>query len=309
DRRVLPLADTRASDAGDLIERSEQLSLLRDRLAAVRDSSSGRVVLVSGEAGVGKTALLRRFCGDPRSGSRVLWAACDPLFTPRPLGPLLDVAGVTEGQFRVQVERGAKPHDVAAALLDELRLSAPTVLVLEDLHWADEATLDVVRLIARRADTVPALLVVSYRDDQLERSHPLQIVLGELPTGAVVTPVGLAGLSRQAVLSLAKATRVDGDELFDKTAGNPFFVTEVLAAGAAGVPSTVRDAVLARAARLTPSARALLDAVAVVPQKTELWLLEALVDRPEGSVEDCLRSGMLSADVDGVSFRHELARL
>jgi hypothetical protein len=94
---------------------------------------------------------------------------------------------------------------------------------------------------------------------------------------------------------MAKATGVHCNELFDRTAGNPFFVTEALAAGTAGVPSTVRDAVLARAARLTPSARVLLDAVAIVPQKTELWLLEALVDGPEGDVEECLRSGMLSA--------------
>src|SRR5262249_36142655 len=153
-----------------------------------------------------------------------------------------------------------------------------TVVVLEDLQWADEATLDVVRLISRRVDAVEALFVVSYRDEQLHRVHPLRVMLGELPRGAGVTRVELAALSPEAVATLAESSGVDADELYRRTAGNPFFVTEVLGAGIAGVPSTVRDAVLARLARLSPEARASLDAVAVVPGRAELWLLEALTE-------------------------------
>lgn len=112
---------------------------------------------------------------------RVLWAACEPLFTPRPLGPLLDVARLTDGDLRERVEADAQPHDVADALIRELEGRAPTVLVLEDLHWADEATLDVLRVVSRRLELLPALIVVSYRDDELDRLHPVRQVLGQLP--------------------------------------------------------------------------------------------------------------------------------
>src|SRR4051794_20492853 len=105
-----------AVDAPVLLERSEELAALEEALAAA--PARGRVVLLRGEAGIGKTALLRAFCDD--APTRVLWAACDALFTPRPLGPLLDIARSTGGELRDQVEDGALPHDVAAALLREL---------------------------------------------------------------------------------------------------------------------------------------------------------------------------------------------
>jgi DNA-binding CsgD family transcriptional regulator/tetratricopeptide (TPR) repeat protein len=300
-----------AASAGtvELLERSEELSVLRDRLAEVGEQGRGRLVLVRGEAGIGKTAVLRAFCDGLGPSVRVLWAACDPLFTPRPLGPLLDIARATDGELRARVESGAKPYDVAAALIAQLESPAPTVLVLEDLHWADEATLDVVRLVARRADSVPALFVFTYRDEQLHGAHPLRIVLGELSGVGPVTRLELAGLSREAVAALAERSTIDPDELYERTTGNPFFVTETLAAGAERVPPTVRDAVLARVARLTASGQAVLESVAIVPQRAEIWLLEALSEGALEGLDECLSSGMLRPELDGVAFRHELARL
>jgi DNA-binding CsgD family transcriptional regulator len=277
-------------------------------LAEVSEGAPGRVVLVRGEAGIGKTALLRAFC-DGAGAARVLWAACDPLFTPRPLGPLLDVAWVTGGELRERIEHGAKPHDVAGALMGELEGREATVLVLEDVHWADDATLDVLRLCARRISTVPALLLASYRDEQLDRSHPLRLVLGELPAAPEVTRLELHGLSREAVARLAEGSALDAGELYERTAGNSFYVTEVLAADTEAVPATVRDAVLARAARLSDAARTVLDAVAVVPQRAEVWLLEALVEGALAGLDECVSSGVLKAEAGGVGFRHELARL
>ena len=294
-------------EATELLERSGHLSALGEQLADVAERSRGRVVLVRGEAGIGKTALLRLFCDELGSSVRVLWAACDPLFTPRPLGPLLDIARFTDGELRARVESGAAPHDVAAALLREIE--SPTVLVLEDLHWADEATLDVVRLIAHRVEGVPVLLVASYRDEQLHRAHPLRIVLGELPGGGGVTRLDLTRLSPAAVAQLAEPSAIDAAVLYERTAGNPFFVTETLAADTDRVPATVRDAVLARAARLSAPARAVLDAVAVVPQRAEVWLLEALSLGALEGVDECVGSGMLRTEADGLAFRHELARL
>src|SRR5262249_38169568 len=144
-------------------------------------------------------------------------------------------------------------------------------------HAADEATLDVVRLLARRARSAPALVLVSYRDDELARGHPLQRVLGDLAAEEAGGRIKLSPLSPAAVATLAESRSVDAELLYRATSGNPFFVTEVLAADAEEIPPTVRDAVLARAARLSPAGRALLDAVAAVPRRAELWLLESLV--------------------------------
>ncbi|MGZ8793794.1 MAG: ATP-binding protein, partial [Gaiellaceae bacterium] len=293
----------------ELLERAGELSTLGESLEAVQRSSRGHVVLVGGEAGVGKTALLRRFCEESRESARILWGGCDPLFTPRPLGPLLGVAEGAGGELEEVVASGVMPHEVVAALARELQARTPTVFVLEDVHWADEATLDVLRLLARRVETVPALIVASYRDDELDGRHPLRIVLGELATTQAVRRVKLAGLSPEAVAQLAEPLSVDADELYRKTAGNPFFVVEALAGQADEIPDTVRDAIFARAARLSPPAKRLLEAVAVVPQQAELWLLEALAGDVIDELDECLTSGMLTSEPAGVAFRHELARL
>ncbi len=232
--------------ASELLERADELSALGECLENVRRSSRGRIVLVSGEAGAGKTALLRRFCAEQGRSARILWGSCDPLFTPRPLGPLLVVAEDAGGELAELVAGGVMPHELVAALARELRARAPTVFVLEDVHWADEATLDVLRLLARRVETVPALIIASCRDDELDRGHPLRIVLGELASSQTVARLKLAALSPAAVASLAERHDVDADQLYQKTAGNPFFVVEALAAHSEQIPETVRDAVLAR---------------------------------------------------------------
>ena len=292
----------------ELLERTGQLAVLTEALASVGRGGRGAVVVVCGEAGVGKTAVLRSFRDRVAQAQAVLWGTCDPLFTPRPYGPLFAIAEGTEGELGAALARGANPHQVALALARELRSPPPTLLVLEDLHFADEATLDVFTLLVRRAEATPALVVGTYRDDALENAHPLRRVLGELAT-AGVRRLKLAPLSADAVRQLAAPHRVDGRELYDKTGGNPFFVVEVLAGASEEIPATVKDAVLARAMRLSPNARALLEAAAVVPQRAELWLLGALAGAAVGAVDECVSAGMLVVDGDGVVFRHELARL
>jgi len=291
-----------------LLERSGQLSALGGALAAVVSGGPGQIVLVAGEAGIGKTALLRRFCADVDGSARVLWAGCDPLFTPRPLGPVLDLAGVVGGELAARAAGGARPWEVAAALLGELA-AGPSVLVLEDVHWADEATLDVIRLAGRRVAEVPVLLVLSWRDDELDRSHPWRIVLADLPGSDRVTRLALAGLSPRAVAELAGPAGIDAGELARWTAGNPFLVTEVLAAGGGLVPRSVQDAVLGRAARLGTAAREVVDAAAVVPGPAEPWLLDALAPGAgAGALDECLGAGMVVLAGGRVEFRHQIAR-
>ncbi len=292
----------------ELLERQRELDALAALLVDVREQRRGWLVLVAGEAGIGKTALLRRFCDERRSSARVLWGACDALYMPSPFAPLIEVAESSGGEVEELVHGEAKPYEVATALMHDLGRHASSVLVLEDVHWADEATLDVVRLLGRKVEGVPALVLVSYRDE-LDRVHPLRILTGELSTSPAVRRLRVDPLSPQAVARLAEPHGVDADDLYRKTAGNPFFVTEVLASADAQIPNTVRDAVLARVARLSPTARALLEAVAVVPPRAEPWLLEALAPEALDHVEECLASGMLSSHPDGVIFHHELARL
>ena len=282
--------------------------MLGESVEAVRSSSRGRLVFVAGEAGVGKTALLTRFCEDHADGARVLWGACDALFTPRPLGPFLDIAESTGGELAQAVESGAGTFELAAALMSELRRRSPTILVLEDAHWADDATLDLLRLLARRVKSLPVALLVSYRQTELSRFHPLRQVLGEFGSAPSSVRLKLAPLSPAAVARLAEEHGVDGAALHARTGGNPFFVTEVLAAGEE-IPETVRDAVLSRAARLTPAARALLDAVAIAPTHSELSLLEHSSPDALPALDECLASGMLVETNGAVAFRHELARL
>jgi DNA-binding CsgD family transcriptional regulator len=289
-----------------LLERSGQLGTLDTALKAVISEGQGRVALVPGEAGIGKTTLLRQFCAGLDGSARALWARCDPLFTPRPLGPVVELARVIGGEAAARAADGARPYDIATALVRELA-AAPTVVVFEDVHWADEATLDVIRLVARRIAEIPALLTLSYRDDGLDRSHPLRIVLGDLPGTSRVSRLTLAGLSPRAVAELAGPAAIDPRQLHRWTAGNPFFVTEVLATGAAQVPHSVRDAVLTRAGRLSGTAREVLDAAAVVPEPAELWLLEAMAPEASG-LDECLGAGMVMLAEGRVEFRHEIAR-
>jgi DNA-binding CsgD family transcriptional regulator/tetratricopeptide (TPR) repeat protein len=292
----------------ELLERSAELESLSSGLAAAEAGPGGRLVLLAGEAGMGKTALLREFCQDA-GRARVLWGACDALHTPRPLGPLLDIAADAGGQLGAVVDEGASPSEVVAALTSDLRRHQPTILVIEDLHWADEATLDAIRLLARRLDSLPALVVVTYREDEIDRTHPVRLLLGHLAGSRVVARVSVPALSLEAVEALAAGKDVDVELLHQRTGGNPFFVTEALASDGAPVPETVRDAVLARAARLDDPARALLDAVAVVPPRAELWLLEALAGEELQALERCLSSGMLNVDGQAIGFRHEIARV
>jgi DNA-binding CsgD family transcriptional regulator/tetratricopeptide (TPR) repeat protein len=295
---------------GELLERAHQLEALDELSHGVAAGHSGRLVLVAGEAGVGKTAFVHRFCDEHEPSARVLWGACDALFTPGALGPLLEVAEAVGGEFEELVTSGGvRPHQVAAATGHELVRRRPTFLVLEDLHWADHATLDVLRLLGRRITTVPALVIATYRDDELERTHPLQIALGDLAARPSVERLKLEPLSPEAIAVLAAPHAVDAGELHLATGGNPFFVTEALAAGEQRIPPTVRDAVLARAARLSPDARSLLEVVAIAPRRVEPWLLEILAQGDVDSLGECLGSGMLTAEPRGVAFRHELARL
>jgi len=291
----------------ELLERESALRTLAAALARA-GVEDGRVVLLGGEAGVGKTALVDRFCALHGHATRVLAGACDALFTPRPLGPFLEIAEDVE-PLRATLARDGRPHEVVTSLLGDLTADCPTILVLEDVHWADGATLDVLRLLGRRVEGLPLLVLASYRDDELGSTHPLRRVLGELARSRTTERLTLLPLTEDAVETLAAAHGIDATAIHKVTGGNPFFVTEVVAAGGSILPETVREAVLARTAPLGPAATALLDAIAILPPRAELWLLEAVIPESLDELERCLESGVLAEEPQAVRFRHELARI
>ena len=204
---------------------------------------------------------------------------------------------------------GARPHEVAVELLDELRSRAPLIVVLDDMHWADGASLDVLRIAGRRIQSVAALVIVSYRDDELDRFHPLRRVLGEIGPGMSIARLHVSPLSPRAVAAMAAPFDVDAAALYRRTGGNPFFVTEALAAGAATVPESIRDAVLARVARLSSVARSLIDAIAIAPPSVPLPLLETTTGDAIDALDECIASGVVVMRAGEIAFRHELARL
>lgn len=301
-----------------LIEREHELAILWD---AFRGAATGRggVFLVSGEAGVGKSSLVRAFSDEVATRARTARGSCDPLITPRPLGPLIDIARHVGGPLGDLARAGgpAEPlFDAFLALMAERPVA--TVVVMEDLHWVDDATLDLLRFVARRIDDTRGLLVLTYRDDEVGRDHPFRSLLGDLSTSPSVHRLALRPLTPGAVAALAAERGVDAGDLHTVTGGNPFFVTEILAAQhGAELPGTVRDAVLARAARLPPAARLALDVVALArPPVPTTMVLDAGGTRDQAgdatvdatAVDSAVDAGMLVAGPDGLAFRHEIAR-
>ncbi len=286
----------------ELLERDDALAQLLGALAEAR-AGRGMLAVVGGEAGIGKTSLVRRLTQEA-GDARVLWGGCDDLAVPRPLGPFHDMAA--GGAVRVGAHLGDGDRSgIFAAVMAELGERAPTVCVIEDAHWADIATIDVLTFVARRIADVSALLVVTVREDELAAGHPLRRALGAAP-GAHSRRLSLSPLSADAVRRLAGR---DAARLHGLTGGNPFLVTEMLSAGHGGTPGGVRDAVLSRAARLGAGARHALEVVSVVPARAERDLLDAVAGDAAAALAECEAVGLLVSEPGAVRFRHELARL
>jgi DNA-binding CsgD family transcriptional regulator/tetratricopeptide (TPR) repeat protein len=290
-----------------LIERESQLAALH-QYADEASQRHGRLVLISGEAGVGKSVLLEEFA-QGLEDARWLWAACDGLFTPAALGPLLDIASQLDGELLRLCRAEARRDQLYGALLGQLGdLESLTVLAIEDVHWADEATLDLLSYLGRRIQHLRVLLLVTYRDDALAVDDPLRLTLGTLASQRATRRLSLATLSVGGVGILAQGSGIDAAELHQLTAGNPFFVTEVVQAGSDALPASVRDAVLARTRTLKTQARDALEVAALIGSRMQSELLVTLIDDPL-IMDELISRGLLIKDGDDLRFRHEIARV
>jgi DNA-binding CsgD family transcriptional regulator len=262
-------------------------------------------VAIAAEAGAGKTALTERFVASLGGGARVFWGACENLSTPEVLLPLRDIARASGEAF----DFGADHIRAFESLLRLIsRGAAPALLIIEDVHWADTATLDLIRYLGRRIARVRALILITYRDEEVDARSPVRTLLGESPAGSVER-LTLEPLSLAAVSDLAAKAGRRGEDLYALTAGNPFLVTEALAVEGDVPTDAVRDSTLARASRLGNSARVVLDAVSLFPRHAETSVVAELVKGAiDSGLDDCVEKGMLSLEGGLVQFRHELAR-
>ncbi|QEC49891.1 AAA family ATPase [Baekduia soli] len=287
-----------------LLERADELAAL-DAVVADLDRDRGRLVLVGGEAGIGKTSLVR-VLGARAGGVRALVGACEPLSVPIPLAPLRELAEASGGFDLLALETQDRLR-LTSALLGALARVAPVVAVIEDAHWADPTTLDVVRLLARRVEHSRVAVIVTYRDDEVGANPQLEQLLGDLVTAPAVRRMRLGPLSETAVRALAAPAGIDPVRLARITGGNPFLVTEVIAAGEE-MPASVRDATLARAGRLSGRARDVVEAAAVIGQRVAPGTLEAVAPGSGAGLGEALARGVLVHDGATLGFRHELVR-
>ena len=292
----------------ELLERDHELQALAVAFVEAA-AGEGRIVLVTGEAGVGKTSFVDRFLATAERTARLFKGQCDSLFTPSPLGPLYDIARQTGGRLLAQLEAEAPRAALFSTMLDLLcDQPQPAILLVEDVHWADEATLDLVKYLGRRIAENQVLIILTYRDNEVGAQHPLRLFLGDLAMSRAVRRIDLRALTVEGVRRLIADRPFDPEVLHRQTGGNPFFLAEVLADAGRGVPQTVRDAVLARVAKLRPPARAILEAAAVIGSRVEHAMLERMRPGPADGLADCLAAGLLAPAGDGIAFRHELVR-
>ncbi|MDV3220940.1 ATP-binding protein [Intrasporangium sp.] len=299
-----------------LVERDHQL----DTLGSYLDDAAtghGRLVYVSGEAGVGKSALVSAFASSVAPRAHVSVAYCDGSLTPSPLAPLRDLLPtLPPGLWPEDATR----QEIFAALLGTLREppdGVPHLVVVEDVHWADQATLDLLLHLARRIHTCRALIVVTYRREDVDVVYGLRQLLGDSASAAGTRRLDVPPLSRQGVAALVERDErsrpagrgVDAVRLHELTHGNAFYVTEVLSSGLDTIPAQGRDAILARVAGLSETTQQALEVVALTGARAEVDLLEVMLQGGLAALDEALARGLLVEADGAITFRHELARL
>lgn len=286
----------------ELLERDKQINILNELLGNAR-RGLGHIACLFGDAGVGKTALLRQFVDAAQT--RVLWGACEDLSTPEALGPLSDWARETGLSVFAETPRPGHRIQLFSDVLQALS-SDQTIAIIEDLHWADGATLDLVRFLGRRIANKPVLLIVTARNEDTTSRARLRAALGQIPTEQK-TYIDVPNLTAAAVEMLAKKSGMNGKKVYQLSGGNAFFVTEILHGGDE-LPATVREAVLARFDRFPKSCQRVLQTIAVFPRRAEVWAIQQICPKEFDEIGRAILAGLIIAG-DGVySFRHEIAR-
>ena len=291
----------------ELIERAGFLNSLQTRFESVV-KSEGHCVLISGEAGIGKTSLVKSFCNDKRNEYKIYQGSCDALFTPRPLAPLYDILWQLEGENWESNLNTTDRSVLFASFLHNLETKKQTaIIVFEDIHWADEATLDFIKFLARRITHVRCLFILTYRDNEIHSNHPLRNVLGQLPAGSF-TRLQLTPFSKKAVEKLSLERGWSGEDVYSISGGNPFYVTEILASYSTGIPDNIKDSILSVYNLMDEKAKHIWQILSVLPTAFEIKYLEKMEPFYATAIENYLDLKILILDNGRIFFKHELYR-
>jgi DNA-binding CsgD family transcriptional regulator/tetratricopeptide (TPR) repeat protein len=289
----------------ELLDRDEFLLELNNIFGSVIEGE-GKIAAVCGDAGIGKTSLVETFTKQNEYKAEIFWGACDDLYTPRPLAPLYDMAGKMNSRIIENLDLGVPRPSIFTMFLSEINLKTASIVVIEDVHWADESTLDLIKFLAKRINKYRTLLLLTYRNDEINSSHPLKFALSNLST-KYYRRIELPPLSRKAVMKLAGNFGRSDENLYTKTGGNPFFVTEVLMNSEQEIPETIKDLIITRLNRLSSGSRNGIEILSVIPGAAEKWLVQILV-KDFYAIDEAIESGILKADHDSILFRHELLK-
>ncbi|HCY77624.1 MAG TPA: hypothetical protein DHV28_17060 [Ignavibacteriales bacterium] len=289
-----------------LLERDQFISDLSALFETVQ-TGNGTVVAISGEAGIGKTSLVEFFTSTIIEHKKILWGSCDDLFTPRPLAPLYDIASQLNNKIIDQLDSGLPRPSIFSILLKEIQNNEPNIIVIEDVHWADESTLDFIKFLGKRINKCKSLLIITYRDDEIKSDHPLKLVLSSLQSN-YLKRIKLTPLSENAVNNLALSSGKVDSLLYEKTGGNPLLVTEVLLSDQEETPATIKELFTSKLKRLSDDGKSLVELISVIPGKVEKWLVKKLINELK-IVDEILEFGLLQNEGNSYIFRHELARM
>lgn len=289
-----------------LLERDQFILELQDLFVKSR-SEHGNIVAISGEAGIGKTSLVEYFVKQNEGQANILWGACDDLFTPRPLAPLYDIVTQLNSKIVDHLDSGNPRPSIFSNFLKEIQNNEPNIIVIEDMHWADESTIDLLQFLGRRINKSQSLLIITYRDDEIKSDHPLRLALSNIPSNNLKR-IKLTQLSENAVELLAKNYGKDNGNLYSITGGNPLFVAEVLLNKESETSATIKELVTSKLNRLSSEARSATEMISVIPGKAEKWLVQNLV-KDFNMIDESIEMGILKIEGESILFRHELTRM
>ena len=290
-----------------LIERDGFLRSLETKFESVIEGE-GHCILLSGEAGIGKTSLIKSFYKEKKDNCKIYQGTCDALFTPRPLAPIYDIIW--------QIQKDTKESELnnidRALLFNQLfhgleQQKKPVIIIIEDIHWADEATLDFIKFFARRIVRLHCLFILSYRDNEILDNHPLRNVLGQLSSDSL-TRLQLQPLSRHAVEKMAEERGYKGEDVFSISGGNPFYVTEILASYSPGVPDNIKDAILSVYHKQEKGTKNAWEMCSVIPEGLEINRFAKIKATWDVEMDHCFALQVIIVKKDRVVFKHELYR-
>ncbi len=291
----------------ELIERAGFLTSLNSKFETVLQGE-GHCILLSGEAGIGKSSLVKAFIRERENDCNIFQGTCDALFTPRPLAPLYDIALQMQSDLFLEKKDITDRAGLFSRFFQELSSRKEiSLVVIEDIQWADEATLDFIKFLTRRITRIRCLVILSFRNDEIHARHPLRNLLGQLPPDSF-TRLQLTPLSREAVEKMTVEKGWLGEDVYSISGGNPFYVNEILASYSPGIPDNIKDSILSVYNRQDEKTREVWNILSILPTGFEIGWLEEMDPSCMTAIENSLTARILVLKDNLVYFKHELYR-